>query len=562
VPDLLTLGDLRTRDPAVAGAKAAGLANATARGLPVEPGVVVPIAALLPATTAGRRMLGRSAAAARLAVAGARIDHATLDALRAVCTGFRHGAIVRSSSPLERDPRWSGAFATYHEVGLDDLPAALLGCVASLFSSDALARARQMGLPPADLSVAALIQPWLPLDGGGTASVAADDDVTVRGVHGDPVTLVSGHAQGWRATVAAHGGIGGDPPGGFAPDVVSAVADLARRVHHELGDGEIEWGSVDGEIRLLQVRRSVAVRAPASSLGEPPRPPTSVERRLAKLAQRFPGPVGELAVLSWGVALDETIDSAPIAVTDPAVAYAEIIDAAAELRAHVWRTDRETAGRRWAEAARLTLAGDPRASETLALDRLRRPDPAVAATLVGSIRGLADALVAGGALPHPEAIWRVTLHDLELASRDPGRRVAIPQGPDRWEPLVASVVVAEGQRSVGVAVSPGVGVGPAHPLVEGAGRPGPRAVLFASRPVPQIAPLLWGSAGLVTTEGSEGAHLFEVARSLGVPAVTSLCLSEPGAAAPGSLVAVDGDRGVISVLEGASATELPMMAEA
>jgi hypothetical protein len=47
-----------------------------------------------------------------------------------------------------------------------------------------------------------------------------------------------------------------------------------------------------------------------------------------------------------------------------------------------------------------------------------------------------------------------------------------------------------------------------------------------------------------------------------VPAVTSLCLSEPGAAAPGSLVAVDGDRGVISVLEGASATELPMMAEA
>jgi phosphoenolpyruvate-protein kinase (PTS system EI component) len=66
--------------------------------------------------------------------------------------------------------------------------------------------------------------------------------------------------------------------------------------------------------------------------------------------------------------------------------------------------------------------------------------------------------------------------------------------------------------------------------------------------VPQIAPLLWGCAGLVTTEGSEGAHLFDVARSLGVPAVTSL-QGEPGAFAPGSLVAVDGDRGAIAVLD-------------
>ena len=74
-------------------------------------------------------------------------------------------------------------------------------------------------------------------------------------------------------------------------------------------------------------------------------------------------------------------------------------------------------------------------------------------------------------------------------------------------------------------------------------------MLVAARPVPQIAPLLWGCAGLVTTEGSAGAHLFEVARSLGVPAVTGLEMGEAGAAAPGSLVAVDGDRGAIAVLE-------------
>jgi phosphoenolpyruvate-protein kinase (PTS system EI component) len=83
-------------------------------------------------------------------------------------------------------------------------------------------------------------------------------------------------------------------------------------------------------------------------------------------------------------------------------------------------------------------------------------------------------------------------------------------------------------------------------------------VLIATRPVPQIAPLLWGCAGLVTNEGSEGAHLFEVARSLGVPAVTSLRPSLPGAPAPGRLMAVDGDRGTVAILEGAPVTEALM----
>ena len=74
-------------------------------------------------------------------------------------------------------------------------------------------------------------------------------------------------------------------------------------------------------------------------------------------------------------------------------------------------------------------------------------------------------------------------------------------------------------------------------------------MLVTDRPVPQIAPLLWGCAGLVTAEGGEGAHLFEVARSLGVPAVTSLRLDVLGASAPSTLVAVDGDRGIVAVLE-------------
>jgi hypothetical protein len=56
--------------------------------------------------------------------------------------------------------------------------------------------------------------------------------------------------------------------------------------------------------------------------------------------------------------------------------------------------------------------------------------------------------------------------------------------------------------------------------------------------------MLWEAAGLVAVEGNEGAHLFEVARSLGVPAVLGVEL-DPGI---DRVVAVDGDLGTVSTL--------------
>ncbi|MGH2540525.1 MAG: hypothetical protein ACRDGK_08395, partial [Actinomycetota bacterium] len=60
--DLLTLEEPRARDPRVVGAKAAGLAGASARALPVLPGVIVPVGVLAPAIAAGAASLGRSRA--------------------------------------------------------------------------------------------------------------------------------------------------------------------------------------------------------------------------------------------------------------------------------------------------------------------------------------------------------------------------------------------------------------------------------------------------------------------------------------------------------------------
>jgi phosphoenolpyruvate-protein kinase (PTS system EI component) len=75
-------------------------------------------------------------------------------------------------------------------------------------------------------------------------------------------------------------------------------------------------------------------------------------------------------------------------------------------------------------------------------------------------------------------------------------------------------------------------------------------VLVASAAVPQLASMIWGAAGLVANIGSEGAHLFEVARSLGVPAVLGVEVE----GARDRIVAVNGDAGTVSVLDPGAGT--------
>jgi phosphoenolpyruvate-protein kinase (PTS system EI component) len=68
-------------------------------------------------------------------------------------------------------------------------------------------------------------------------------------------------------------------------------------------------------------------------------------------------------------------------------------------------------------------------------------------------------------------------------------------------------------------------------------------VIVASQPIPNLAPLLWDAAGLVTESGSPAAHLFESARALRVPAVCGVSLP------PGDhIVAVDGHAGVVATI--------------
>jgi phosphohistidine swiveling domain-containing protein len=45
------------------------------------------------------------------------------------------------------------------------------------------------------------------------------------------------------------------------------------------------------------------------------------------------------------------------------------------------------------------------------------------------------------------------------------------------------------------------------------------AIVLVDRPVPGLAPLLFGARGVISRAGAAGSHLAEVARSLGVPMV-------------------------------------------
>jgi pyruvate,water dikinase len=270
-PRLLRLAEVATlADDAAgnAGAKAARLAQALAAGLPVLPGWVVPVAAGRPALAAGAAAVaaGRPAAARR-AVLGHRPDGQLAAELRTAVAALGGRAIARSSSPLEADIRWAGAFRSVAEVGPDDAPSAVASCWASAFAVDPLARLDACGLPPDALEMAVLLQREISPDAGGVARVAADGEVAIEGVPGHPAALLAGWAEGLpgdQLTTLLGG------------ELTAAVAALARRVWQLLAGDVIEWAAAGGRVWLLQALSSAppaamtaaAAGAAAGQLGD------------------------------------------------------------------------------------------------------------------------------------------------------------------------------------------------------------------------------------------------------------------------------------------------------
>jgi phosphoenolpyruvate synthase/pyruvate phosphate dikinase len=280
------------------GAKAARLSAALRAGFPVLPGWVVPAAESRPAIRAAAAVLrGGRPAAGRRAVLSHPPDPALAGELREAATRLGGRVIVRSSSPLEADPRWSGAFSTVAGVGPDEVMTAVRSCWASAFAVDPLTRLGSCGLPLEALELGVLLQPEISPTAGGVARVVRPApggrparvdpptpggeaagmsrpapggpgcvEVVVAGVEGHPGPLLAGWADGASARVSLPGlAADGSLLDLLGRDLVISVARLAAGAHRCLGDETIEWAVQDGQVWLLQSR-------PAQPAPADPRP--------------------------------------------------------------------------------------------------------------------------------------------------------------------------------------------------------------------------------------------------------------------------------------------------
>ncbi|MFJ8579343.1 PEP/pyruvate-binding domain-containing protein [Micromonospora sp. NPDC093277] len=248
---IVDLADASAADRTVIGGKAAVLADLSAAGFPVPPGIVVTAAAL-----------DDSRLDERLAAAAEDLGG--------------DGFAVRSSGAAEDlpDASYAGLYETYLNAPADGLGAAVRRCFAASASERLTAYHQRHG--GASAAMAVLVQVMVDPVAAGVAftahPVTGDHDQTVVAAVaglGDP--LVSGETTGEEWTVTASGvrmtrsGPGGAPV--LAAVQVSAVAELAARIadRYEGRPQDVEW-AIDqaGRLWLLQARPMTAVPEPVS----------------------------------------------------------------------------------------------------------------------------------------------------------------------------------------------------------------------------------------------------------------------------------------------------------
>ena len=569
---VLDLDDPRSASPRLAGAKAAWLARARQQGLSVLPGVVVTAAASVPALKCGSETLVlRGSGGARLEVGRFPLDRDLLSEVVSAASRLGPTLAVRSSSVLEGDGQWSGAFASYLEVARAEIAKAITGCWASAFTVNSLERFKALGLEPISAPMAVLIQPLIRPDFGGVARLDGDGEVEIIGTEGSPASLMQGWVPGVRVVSRAGGDIVGtdDAVAYLGIDLVNHVASQVRAAHRLLGANTCEWGAADGHVSLLQLGIRTITAPPA------PTPASFSDHRLVdlgRLARRYPGPLGEALVMAWAASDPVAVIDAAAAsmrevesAVDPAAAFDLAVRESAALSAEVWEMPASMATARAAAILRQVRSSHP-GTALDCLTRLKPPDPARAAKIIRLLTIVQRAIEAKR--PRGSAwIWHQTVAKLaktlhsetrndppqEREDTGPVAGQAVERiGTDRWEPFQTAVVASFGREHRGVAASPGLGCGRLC-FISGPERVDefrPRDVVVMTHPVPNLAPLLWDAAGVVTVAGSPAAHLFESARSLNVPAVCSVDLEDSLghnlADSTGKFVlAVDGTRGLV-----------------
>ena len=511
-----TLDEPASLEPSAVGVKAARLAAARVRGFPVLPGVIVPAVTAEPALSAGRAAVatGRPAAA-RAAVRAAGVAPGLARDIERAVGGLGTRLVVRSSTRLDDDATWAGAFASFGDIAPREVVTAVQGCWASAFSPDVLDRLFETGRPLSDVGVAVLVQPQIePLLSG--SSRMSERGVEVTFVSGAPAALLNGWAGGDRVVVGGDGSIvaAGRLPGAQT-DAVRRVAAIARDASADLGADRLEWALAETGVVILQLGADEQPK-PAEVQRRAGVTDLPAYRRLATMLLERRGPFAERVVAPWAAAAPEGLRAAASTGTPR-----ELMDLAATLAAELIATVAGAVGSTAAELADRVAQVDPELGRRLELVEV---DRGAAERLLGACAGFADALVRAGRLRTEVELWWQTPEWVAQAVAGGGRPPARRPGFDRFTEALVAVAAGTGGGITGAPSSPGLAVGRAVSVESPADRerlmPGDMLVVDAALPV--FAPLLWTAAGLIARRGSPAAHLCEVARALRKPAVVSV----------------------------------------
>ena len=513
------LDDPSAADVAISGAKGAGLARARAAGFPVLDGFVIPPACSEEAFALAVDVLeSRGTGGSRMAIIGYQLPDSLVEEVERFAAGLKPPFIVRSSSVLEGGGEWSGAFTSVPEVQPGEIGQAAKSVWATSFAIEVLERFEAAELEPGSAPMGVVVQPEVQPDFGGAAIVDAAGAVTVNAVKGSPRDLMAGWVPGVRA-VYEEGTLGGDECVALMSEVQTlAIAELALEVKETLDSNLIEWAIVEGAPILLQVQRS-AVHEVEEAMVVPAALAHPFALEFVRLTHRYPGSLGDELVLGWLSAAPVELEPAAYTPTgDRNAALDEAREIAATLTTQAWGKPAKQALAQ-AELVLRRMRSD-RPNESIdALQDLQPVDLVLASRLLGMVEYLMGTDIA------------------------PPRR-----GMGRWEPVLAGVLALQGDVHEGEPSVGGVGAGRMVWLDSSkqTGHVQPRDIIVTQYPLQNFSPLLWDAAGIVTVGGAPTAHLFEVARSLTVPAVINCPIAHIVKAGP-RLGMLDGDAGRVAM---------------
>lgn len=511
----------------ISGAKAAGLARARAEGFPVLDGFIIPPTCSQDAFEQAVEVLdSRGTGGARMEVIGHELSEDLVAQIDKFSATLPTPLIVRSSSVLESAGEWSGAFTSIPEIKRDEVVRAVKSVWATNFSIEVLERLKTAEIDPGVALMGVLVQPEILPDFGGAARIDAQGAVTITAVKGSPRDLMAGWAPGVKATFKDGQLVGTEAVELVGEERLRSIVDLVVAVAEKLDHNLVEWAIQDEESVLLQIQRSRTDEVEGgmvvpAALGHP------FAREFIELAHRYPGSLGEELVLSWLPGMHRSVQ--PLRLTDaaqPDAVMAEARELAAILTSVAWGLPADQAQAQALLVLRRMRSDRPNESID-ALSELQPVDDQAAARLLGIVDYLMQAQ--GGSTRH---------------------------GMDRWEPVLAGVVALQGEETTGVPSVGGIGAGRLV-WVESSKETKhvrQRDIIVTQYPLPNFSPLLWDAAGVITLGGAPTAHLFEVARSLTVPAVVDCPIGEIVKAGP-CLGMVDGDAGRVAILRERSVAE-------